>query len=141
MIFLLLQGGLEHNTDISLHSNTVIQATNLRVFAYTSRKINTFLAICGKHFLHTSFFLFQTGRCFAERFDFLGVNHFASTKSYLIFVHYFYVCTVHLVYGFYFNQQCTIHIFFYFSYIYIIITLTCIDTFLSSSGSSTVVLR
>ena len=34
---------------------------------------------------------------------------------------YFYVCTVHLLYSFYFNQQCTLYI-VYFNNNYIIIT-------------------
>jgi len=41
---------------------------------------------------------------------------------------------------FYFNQQCKICI-CYFNNIYIVITPTCVDTFVSSSGSSKVVLR
>jgi hypothetical protein len=102
-----------NKTPISVY--TYIQQYKLPIYEFSliqEEKIDTFLAICGKHFLHTSSFLYQTGRCFAERFDFLGVNHFASAKSYLIFVYYFYVCTVHLVYNFYFNQQCTIYFFF-----------------------------
>jgi len=53
---------------------------------------------------------------------------------------YFYVCIMHLLYSFYFNQQCTIYI-FYFNNIYTITTPTCFDTFVTSSGSSKVVLR
>jgi len=46
--------------------------------------------------------------------------------------HDYYVCTVHLVYSFYFNQQCTIYIYIYiffnFNNAYIIITPTCFDS-------------
>jgi hypothetical protein len=45
------------------------------------------------------------------------------------------------IHSFYFNQQCTKYIFFYFNNIYIIIIPTCFDTFVSSSGSSKVVRR
>jgi len=45
------------------------------------------------------------------------------------------------VHSFYFNHQCTKYFFFYFNNIYIIITATCLDTFVSSSGSSKVVRR
>jgi len=42
--------------------------------------------------------------------------------------------------SFYFNLQCAIYI-FYFNNIYIVVTSTCFDTFVSSSGSSKVVHR
>ena len=53
---------------------------------------------------------------------------------------YFNVCTVHLEYNFYFNQQGTICV-FHLNNIYVIITPTCFDTFVSSPGRSKVVLR
>jgi len=63
---------------------------------------------------------------------FIEVTELTKINS-LYFIFYIYVCTVHLVYSFYFKQY-SIYI-YYFNNIYIIITPTCFDTFVSSLGS------
>ena len=60
-------------------------------------------------------------------------------KSYMYqFLFFIFMYVPFFLYSFYFNQQSNIYIYIYiyFDNIYIIITPTCFDKFVSSSGSS-----
>ena len=90
---------------LKLHSFCIIKI---------SLKIIIFKFLCGCCWLNGSIWflaldilLFQMVAFVSSNFSvFVGVMHFC-----LLSLCYFYVCTVHLVYSFYINQQCTIYIY------------------------------
>ena len=74
-------------------------------------------------------YIFQAGNCIWRLFPFgcfkMWVTILCHWKSFVLFI----------------SSNNKIHIYFYLNNIYIIITPTCFDTYVSSSGSSKVVLR